>query len=119
MLNAGGLRAFNDLPVTRFALNEEVKGALTSQYSFALAQNFRPERDYRANIRAVEQPLHVVVGRDDEVFYADQFSGVFKSEGKDVPTTLVPGIGHIPLTLDSSAIQAAIAAVGRMADPGT
>jgi non-heme chloroperoxidase len=117
LLNVVGVRVFNDLPVTKFALNEESKAILTSQYSFALAQNFRPERDYRANIRAAGQPLRVVAGQDDEVFYADQFAGVFRAEGKDVPVTLVPGIGHIPLTLEQAAVQAAVAAVRSMNEP--
>ena len=111
LFNAAGIHAFNDLAVVKFALSEEVKSFLTPYYSFALALNFRPQRDYRANIRAVGQPLRVVAGEADEVHYADRFAGVFKAEGKDVPVTLVPGIGHIPLTLDPAAVQAAVAAV--------
>ncbi|HEY4256488.1 MAG TPA: alpha/beta fold hydrolase, partial [Candidatus Udaeobacter sp.] len=49
VLNGFGMHAFDDLPVVRFAVAESDKGLLTSQYSFALAQNFRPERDYQAN----------------------------------------------------------------------
>ncbi|MBP1610653.1 MAG: alpha/beta hydrolase [Acidobacteria bacterium] len=114
LFNAIGIRTFNDLVVTKFALNEDAKAILTPEYSFALAQNFRPERDYRANIHAVNQPFRVVAGKDDEVFYAEHFSEVFRAEGKDVPITLIPGIGHIPLTLEHAAIQVAIAAVHSM-----
>jgi alpha-beta hydrolase superfamily lysophospholipase len=64
LLDGFGVRVFNDLPVTKFALTEEAKGFLTPQYSFTLAQNFRPERDYQANIRAVRQPLRVLVGQN-------------------------------------------------------
>lgn len=117
LLNAVGVRVFNELPVTKFALNEEAKMFLTSQYSFALAQNFRPERDYRANIRAVGQPLRLVAGEADEAFYADRFAEVFRAEGKDVPVTLLPGIGHIPLTLERAAVQAAVSAVRSMNEP--
>ncbi len=113
-LNGLGVHAFNDLPVTRFALTEEAKGFLTPQYSFALAQNFRPERDYLANIRAIKRPLSVLAGQNDEVFYTDKFKDVFKAAGKDVPVTLLPGIDHISLTLDPAAIQAAIATVESM-----
>ncbi len=116
LFNAAGIRAFNDLPVMKFALDQGAKAFLTPQYSFALAQNFRPESNYRANIRAVGQPLCVVAGEADEVHCADRFAGVFSAEGKDVPVTLIPGIGHIPLTLDPSAIQAAVAAVKNMND---
>jgi alpha-beta hydrolase superfamily lysophospholipase len=114
VLNGFGIPAFNDLPVMRFALTKEAKGFLTPQYSFSLAQNFRPQRDYQANIRAVKEPLRVLVGQNDEVFYADKFATVFKTAGKDVPVTILPGIDHISLTLDPVAIQAAIAAVESM-----
>jgi non-heme chloroperoxidase len=114
LLDGFGLHALNNLTVTKFALTEEAKGFLTPQYSFALEQNFRPERDYQANIRAVRQPLRVLAGQNDEAFYADKFTSVFKAAGKDVPITLLPGIDHISLTLDSAAIQAAIAAVDSM-----
>ena len=118
VLNGFGVHLFNDVPVMRFALSEESKKLLTPQYSFALADNFRPGRDYQANIRALQQPLRVIVGRNDEVFYADKFAPVFKAAGKDVPVTILPGIGHISLTLDPVAIQAAIAAVESMTTKG-
>src|SRR3954454_24645260 len=114
MLNWVGMHAFDDLPVVRFAVDERDKGLLTPQYSFALAQNFRPERDYQANIRAIRQPFRVVVGQKDDVSYADRFAAVFKTAGKDVPVAVLPGIDHISLTLDPVAVQAAIAAVESM-----
>jgi len=114
VLNGFGVHAFDDLPVVRFAVAERDKGLLTPQYSFALAQNFRPERDYQANIRAVRQPLRVLVGQNDEVSYADRFAAVFKTADKNVPVTVLPGIDHISLTLDPVAVQAAIAAVENM-----
>ena len=117
LLNAIGVRAFNGLPVTKFAVNEETQAILTPQYSYALAQNFRPERDYRSNIRAVGQPLRLVAGQDDEVFYTDRFAEVFKTEGKGIPVTLLPGIGHISLTLEQAAVEAAVAAVRSMNEP--
>src|SRR6188472_243578 len=114
VLNAFRVHAFDDLPVVRFAVDERDKDLLTPQYSFALAQNFRPGRDYQANIRAIRQPLRVLVGQNDDVSYADRFAAVFKTAGKDVPVTVLPGIDHISLTLDPVAVQAAVAAVERM-----
>jgi non-heme chloroperoxidase len=117
LFNAVGVHAFNDLTVIKYALDEEAKAFLTPEYSFALAQNFRPLWDYRANIRSVRLPLHVMAGQDDEVFYASEFAGVFKAEGKDVPVTLLPGIGHVVLILDPVAIKAAIEAVRKLYEP--
>ena len=56
----------------------------------------------------------MLVGQNDEVLYADRFAAVFKTAGKDVPVTVLPGIDHISLTLDPVAVQAAIAAVESM-----
>ena len=117
LLNFFGMRAFNGLPVIKYAVNEETKAISTPQYSYALEQNFRPEHDYRANIRAVEQPLCLVAGQDDEVFYSDRFANVFKAGGKDIPVTLLPGIGHISLTLEPAAVQAAMTAVRSLNEP--
>ena len=114
VLDGFGVHVFDDLPVVRFAVDERDKGLLTPQYSFALAQNFRPERDYQANIRAVREPVRVLVGQNDEVSYADRFAAVFKAAGKDVPVAVLPGIDHISLTLDPVAVQAAVAAVESM-----
>ena len=117
LLNVIDVRAFNELAVIKFALNDEAKTLLTSQYSYALAQNFRPEKDYGATLRAVNQPLRVIVGQDDEVFRADQFAAVFKAEGKEVPITLIPGMGHISLLLEPVAVQSTVAAVNSMNSP--
>ncbi len=117
VFNSIGVRAFNDLTVTRFALDEEARKFLTPHYSFALAQNFRPERDYRASVRALDRPVRVVVGEDDEAFHADRFAGVFEAEGKSVPVTRVPGVGHVALVLDPAAIGAAVSALQAMNTP--
>jgi non-heme chloroperoxidase len=113
-LNVIGIHGLNDLPVTNFALAPAARATLTPQYSFALSLNLRPQRDWRANIRAVERPMCVVAGQDDEVFFTDRFGAVFAVESKDVPVTLVRGVGHIALTLDARAMQAAVAAVDEM-----
>jgi alpha-beta hydrolase superfamily lysophospholipase len=113
-LSAAGIDAFNDLPVVRFALNEHDKSFLTPEYSFSLAANFQPRRDYEANIRAVHQPVSVLGGTDDELFYTDKLEGTFRAQGKTWPVMLLPGVGHIPLTLDRTAVDAAVKAVEAM-----
>jgi len=82
ILDGFGVHAFDDLPVIRFAVTEENKGFLTPQYSFALAQNFQPKRDYGASIRAMTQPVQILVGQNDQVFYAEKFTSVFQTAGK-------------------------------------
>jgi non-heme chloroperoxidase len=111
VLNRLGIRQFNDLIVSNFALNEAAKAFLTPAYSYALATNFKPLPDYEANISAVHQPVAVVAGASDEVFKTDELDGIFRKQGKTWPVTLLPGVGHILLTLDSGALTAAVNAV--------
>ena len=106
LLNRLGITRFNTLPVLAFALTDEAQQFLTSTYSYALATNFRPHDDYRADIVAAKQPLHILVGQDDEIFHADQFSAVFEEAGRPVPVTLLPGVGHVDITIQPAAIQA-------------
>jgi pimeloyl-ACP methyl ester carboxylesterase len=114
VLNVLGIHAFNNLPVTSFALNEEARAFLTPEYSFALATNFRPQRDYEKNIKAVHQPCTVLAGTSDEAFKTDNLESTLRKLGKNWPVTLLPGIGHIPLTLEPAAVSAAVSAVDGM-----
>jgi non-heme chloroperoxidase len=114
ILDRFGITIFSHLPVIRFALNDEAKSFLTPQYSFALAQNFRPQSDYGANIRSANRPMAVEAGKDDELFRAERFAALFSAEGKAVPVEIVPDTGHIALILKPEAIKAAIRAVDRL-----
>ena len=111
VLDGFKIHALDKLVVIRFALSDEAKTVLTPAYSYALETNFRPERDYQANLRAMQQPCQVVVGADDEVFYADRFADVFRQAGQNVPVQVVPGVNHIQLTLSPPALAAEIHAV--------
>jgi len=111
------VQALNELPVTRFALAPDAPAWLTHAYGWALASNFRPQADYLANIRAVSQPMRVLAGSADEVFYAGRFAEVFKQAGKPVPVTLIDGVGHMGLTLSPVAVAAVAATVRDMSEP--
>jgi pimeloyl-ACP methyl ester carboxylesterase len=113
-LNRLGISWFNYLPVTAFALAPEVQKLLTPRYSFALALNFRPHIDYRADIAAASQPMEVLVGEKDDQFHPERFSSEFSSAGRAVPVTVVPATGHIELTLKPEAVQAVVKSIGRL-----
>lgn len=114
VLNRLAITALNRLPVTAFALDDADSQGLTAQYDYSLAQNFRPLADFAANIRAIQRPMRVLAGTADEVFLSDRFSEVFRQAGKDVPVELVPGVGHIGMTIEPRALQAIVASVRAM-----
>jgi alpha-beta hydrolase superfamily lysophospholipase len=111
VLNAAGVHALDALPVTRFAPNDQAKEMLTPAYGHALASNYRPRADWRASLRSASQPMRVLAGQQDEAFFAERYAGLFQAEGKDVPVTLLPGVGHVGLVLQPQAVQAVMAAV--------
>jgi len=106
MLNRLGITAFNGLPVVAFALAEKDKKFMTPEYSFALSTNFRPNNDYRSDIRNAKKPLIILAGQNDEVFHADKFAQEFALAGDKAHVTLIPELGHVGLTLDPRGIQA-------------
>jgi hypothetical protein len=111
ILNGFGLRTFNSLPVLRFAVSENTKTILTSEYSYALETNFRPHEDYLADLRNMHQPFSLLIGENDEVYYPNRFAEVLKQAGKDVPVTIVPAVDHIHLILSPLALKNAVEAV--------
>ena len=112
LLNQIGISAFNDLTVVRFALDENAKSFLTPEYSFALEDNFKPHRDYLADIRGMNNPCAILAGTADELFYTEKLEAIFKNPGNSCTVKLLPGIGHIPLTLEPASVDAAVRLVG-------
>ena len=113
LLNGIGVPLLNDLPTCTFAVNAGDSQYLTPTYSYTLSSSFRPHNDYRTEIRRALRPMEVLVGQDDEVFRPDRFAAVFEEAGRPVRVTVVPGVGHIGLTVQPAGIDAIVSAVGR------
>lgn len=112
VLNALGVTAFNWLPVTAFALDDQASALLTQSYDFTLATNFRPRPDFAADIRNSRGPLAVLAGTADEAFDTRTLGGIFGSSGEQGwPVHRMHGIGHASLILDPLALAAAVEAV--------
>ena len=106
VLNAMGLSHWNDWPVTRFALSEEAKSFLTPEYGFNLAMNFAPHQDYKLDLENAKGKVAILAGDADELLKSQELQGIVQSAGKDWPVQLLPGIQHIPLTLEPAALKA-------------
>lgn len=113
-LNAVGIRWFNHLPVTAFALNAEARSHLTSTYDFNLASNFRPPANYLATMQRVRRPLSVLAGAEDEAFVSAALQGMVRDAGQAWPVEILPGLGHIPMILVPSALQAVVRHVAHL-----
>ena len=73
---------------------EEVRdGTETLSYSHRLNTAYAP-RSYEKDLRAITQPLLVVVGTEDDAFIADQFEPVI-SQYTASGVVLLPGLTHM------------------------
>jgi len=99
MLNNVGIRWFNNLTVINFDMPEDLRdGTETLSYSYRLNTGYAP-RDYKKDLRAITQPLFVVAGTSDEVFFADQFEPVI-SQFTKVKVKLVPNVTHMGVVVN-------------------
>jgi hypothetical protein len=76
--------------------------------------NFRAENDHMANFRRAGHPCGVLAGAAEEAFRTDRLEETFLAGGKDWVVELLPGVGHIPLTLDPAARAATVQTVGKL-----
>jgi non-heme chloroperoxidase len=94
LLNNVGIRWFNGLTVIDFSMPKEARnGTETLSYTYRLNTSYAPT-DYKKDLRAITQPLLVVVGSADEAFYADQFAPVISQLTKG-RVELLPGVTHM------------------------
>ena len=107
-LNAVGIRYWNDLPVVRFALTEEAKKFLTPEYDFNLNMNFAANADYQADLLNAKGKVAILAGDADELLQSQELQGMVQSAGKDWAVQLLPGVQHIALTLDPTALKAIV-----------
>ena len=101
MLNNVGIRGLNHLDTLYFNLTDEV----THTYSFGATANSAPQ-DYVAALTAVDAPMLVVVGSQDEAFVADEYpAAVTAHSGGQVH--VIAGENHNTI-LDSAEAMAII-----------
>ncbi len=99
-LNAMGIQSLNGLTVLEFNLPPAYRtGDETLSYSYRLMMGFNP-RNYASDLQALENPTLVLVGTDDESFYADEFPVVFDAFAPHAHVELVPGATHLGLTVN-------------------
>lgn len=105
LLNNLGISALNNLSVIRFNMPTEVRdGTETLSYSYRLNTGYAPG-DYTEALSAIDQPLLVLVGSEDGLFYPEKFRPVVNryTEG-DV--RVIDGASHLGIVVDKSVVPA-------------
>lgn len=105
MFNHIGVTRFNGLPVLFFNRPPEWKDALQAEsYSYRLNESFEPSQ-YSENLQEISQPMLVLVGRDDDAFYADEFEPIFAQFAPHARLAIIPGVKHLDLPDSEQAYQ--------------
>ncbi len=105
MLNRVGVDWFNGLPIIAFATSPKAMH-LTSIYSLRLTVDFGAPHDYLAALGRSTKPAALLVGGSDELFYPERYAPLFGPARADLPVTIVPGVGHIGMTVAPEGIAA-------------
>jgi pimeloyl-ACP methyl ester carboxylesterase len=113
LLGPIGKKYFGNLPVLAFAIDPKTAQYQTATYSYRLWSNFGPHYNYKADMKAAKQPIIVMVGKDDELFYPQQYLPVFADAQPHAEIIIVPDVGHITLTSDKVGLKAVAEQVSR------
>lgn len=110
ILDRIGIRYFGYLPVLGFAIAPEQRSlpVVTPAYSYRLWTNFRTPRDWKGAIANIRRPTRIIVGADDELFYADKFAPALAPIRTDIPVEIVPKVNHLQVTTEPAAIAVTV-----------
>ncbi len=84
MLNAIGNTEYNNLPVLFFNLPETM---LITKYSYRANESMSPQ-NYKKGLNAINKPLLVVIGSNDEAFDAHKFTAAVTENSKGEVTII-------------------------------
>jgi len=111
LLNKVGVRWFNGMTVIAFAVARTASVPLIATYSYRMVANFGARTDAIAQLATVTQPLSILIGDSDELFYADRYGPLIHGVRPDVPVTLVAGVDHMGMVTDPRGLAAEVDAI--------
>jgi len=105
LLNTLGVRSLNGMTTLEFSIPPMLRtGEETPTYSYRLMTGINP-RNYASDLQALKKPALVLVGTEDEVFYAEKFVAVFEAFAPHTHVELIPETTHLGLVVDTRSSQ--------------
>ncbi len=117
ILDRLGIHSFDGLPIVAFARRPDAREPVPT-YSFRLALNFAPHLDYLDDFRRARKPIALLVGSADDEMIAAAYAPLLKPVRPDVTVQVIPGVGHIGMTVDPAALAAIRAVFERQLSGG-
>jgi len=98
-----GITALHSAVVIEFNLPAAYRdGTETLAYSYRLNTGLAP-RDHRADLAAIDVPLLVLVGADDDAFVAAAYPAVVKESAPSAEVVILPGVSHMGVAVGPEA----------------
>lgn len=114
VLNRLGIRALNGAIAIEFDMPADVRdGTETLAYSFRLNAGFAP-REYRTDLAAIKVPLLVLVGANDEAFFADRYAATISDHAPDGEVSVLPATSHMGIAVKVEPANAIVRWLGRL-----
>ena len=113
LLGSIGEKYFGHLPVLAFGVEPQNAQNQTPVYSYRLWKNFGAHYDYKTDMKNAKKPIAVLVGKDDELMYPQEYLPLFAKWQTHAEINIVPDVGHISLITD----EAGLAAIARQLQP--
>jgi len=113
MLGSAGEKWLGHLPVIAFGIDPKNAQYQTGVYSYRLLKNFGAHYDYKTDMKNAKKPIAVLVGKDDELMYPQEYLPLFAKHQPHAEIAIVPEVGHISLITD----EAGLAAIARQMQP--
>ena len=101
MLNTVGITALNHLTIIQFNMPEAVCSGeyghlATLAYSYRLNESYAPRTEYLEDVADLPEFL-LIVGSDDEAFYANKYEEVMSTVTSKVSYHILPGEKHLSI----------------------
>ncbi len=111
LLGLAGEKFLGYLPVIAFGIDLRTAQYQTASYSYRLWSNFGPHFNYGEDLKAIKQPLKIIAGTDDELFYPHKYLSIFTLYQMHPEIKIVPGVGHITITTEKTGVSAIAEAI--------
>jgi alpha-beta hydrolase superfamily lysophospholipase len=111
ILRRCGVTWFQHLPTVAFAVMDHAPVRLAPSYSFVMQNNFAAPNHDLIRLGRVSAPLSLLVGDQDEIFYAERFAPLIEAHRPGTPVTLVSGVNHMGMITRPEALAAVVAAL--------
>ena len=106
ILNGFGISALDHITVLAMAVPNGNKDRRPGSYSHALLASANLPRDWEPAIAAIRKPTEVLIGEDDELFFAKAYPAELGRANPRINVRLLPKVGHMGMVYQPEALKA-------------